>query len=133
MGSAMISPTRIRGLSELYGSWKTTCTLRRWPRSAVPVSSARLRPSNSMAPAVGAHVVPPRILDPAAIHRLTAARMEATPGRQIGEIRRLAGDAVERLLDAELWNRVEQGARVRMPGAVEQTPHRLHLHDLAGV
>src|SRR2546427_316677 len=54
MGSAMISPTRIRGLSELYGSWKTTCTLRRWSRSAVPVSSARLRPSNSMAPAVGA-------------------------------------------------------------------------------
>src|SRR3989449_2338149 len=216
MGSAMISPTRIRGLSELYGSWKTTCTLRRWSRSAVPVSSARLRPSNSMAPAVGAsaastsfevvvlphpdsptrpsvspalivklipstalttprplpssepptgkcflrsrtsssglptcrrlldrqpapdarvvaHVMLPRLLVLAAFQRLTAARMEATPGWQIGEIRRLAGDAVERLLDAELWNRVEQGARVRMPGAVEQTPHRLHLHDLAGV
>jgi len=28
-GSAMMSPTRMRGLSELNGSWKTTCTARR--------------------------------------------------------------------------------------------------------
>ena len=28
-GSAMMSPTRMRGLSELYGSWNTTCTARR--------------------------------------------------------------------------------------------------------
>src|SRR3989449_3333993 len=217
MGSAMISPTRIRGLSELYGSWKTTCTLRRWSRSAVPVSSARLRPANSMAPAVGSsaastsfdvvvlphpdsptspsvspglivklipstalttprvlpksepptgkcfrrsrtsssglstpggllvegqpaphvavavQVVLPRFLDAAAIHRLPAAGMEAAAGREGRKIRRLARDTVERLLDAELRDRVQQRLGIGMPGAVEQATHRLHLHDLAGV
>ena len=29
IGSVMMSPTRMRGLSELYGSWNTACTARR--------------------------------------------------------------------------------------------------------
>ena len=52
-GSAMMSPTRMRGLSELYGSWKTTWTLRRYSCRSAPLRSATLCPSNAMVPAVG--------------------------------------------------------------------------------
>ena len=39
----MIWPTVIRGLSELYGSWKITCMRRRTARSAVSPAAVRSR------------------------------------------------------------------------------------------
>ena len=52
-GSPTIAPARIRGLSELHGSWNTAWTAARYSRSSVPASPARSRPRNRMAPAVG--------------------------------------------------------------------------------
>src|SRR5579884_1405824 len=51
--SAMISPTRMRGLNELYGSWNTTWTSRRYRISSGPVSPAMSFPSKRIVPAVG--------------------------------------------------------------------------------
>src|SRR5262245_52516900 len=53
-GSAMMSRTRMRGLSELNGSWKTTWTARRYAMSSAPASPATSRPSKRIAPSVGA-------------------------------------------------------------------------------
>ena len=50
----MIWPTVIRGLSELYGSWKMTCMRRRIPRSSASESFAMSRPSKITSPLVGA-------------------------------------------------------------------------------
>src|SRR5262245_3307395 len=52
-GSAMMSRTRMRGLSELKGSWKTTCTARRYAMSSAPASPAMSRPSYRIEPSVG--------------------------------------------------------------------------------
>ena len=49
----MICPTVMRGLSELYGSWKITCIFRRIGRSAVSVRPVSVRPSKMISPAVG--------------------------------------------------------------------------------
>src|SRR5712691_11288274 len=210
-GSAMMSCTRMRGLSELNGSWNTTCTARRYAMSSLPSRPAMSRPSKAIAPAVGVSCrrinlevvvfphpdspmrpsvspgwmakstpstafthVPPRPSSPcrkgkcffsprtsrmgddivqepapgdasgaevdvawllglAARHGFGTARMEGTSRRQVRQIRRLARDRIERLLAAELGHRAEQGPRVRMPGLVEQLPHRRLLDDLAGV
>ena len=43
-GSAMIAPTRLRGLSEAYGSWKTICISRRSGRSARRVEPRDVAP-----------------------------------------------------------------------------------------
>src|SRR5262245_35815968 len=53
-GSAMMSRTRMRGLSELNGSWKPPWTARRYAMSSAPASPATSRPSNRIEPAVGA-------------------------------------------------------------------------------
>src|SRR5262245_4722770 len=74
-----------------------------------------------------------RLLGAAALDRSRAAGMEGASGREGREIRRVARNTVERLADAELRDRVEERLRVGMPGAVEETAHRLHLHDLARV
>src|SRR5215813_6864634 len=52
-GSAMMSATRIRGLSELNGSWNTTCTARRYAIRSAPWRLAMSRPSKRMVPALG--------------------------------------------------------------------------------
>jgi len=49
----MMSSTRMRGLSELKGSWNTTCTARRYAMSSVPSRPAMSRPSKAIDPAVG--------------------------------------------------------------------------------
>ena len=52
-GSAMMSRTRIRGLSELHGSWKTACTCIRNCRRSCPLSEWMSCPSIEMEPPVG--------------------------------------------------------------------------------
>ena len=52
-GSPTMSPTVIRGLSEVYGSWKTIWMLRRTAFRARPDSRVMSSPLNRMAPAVG--------------------------------------------------------------------------------
>src|SRR5262245_45965475 len=74
-----------------------------------------------------------RLLDAAALDRARTAGMKSASSREGREIRRLARNAVERLADAELRDRVEERLRVGMPGTVEQAAHRLHLHDLPRV
>src|SRR5262249_38320323 len=74
-----------------------------------------------------------RLLDAATLDRSRAAGMKGASGREGREIGRLARNAVERLTDAQLRDRVEERLRVGMPGAVEEAAHRLHLHDLARV
>src|SRR5262249_43606162 len=54
IGSAMISPTRMPGLSELYVSWTPPGPFRRSPGRAGPRRCPTLRPSTSMVPDVGA-------------------------------------------------------------------------------
>src|SRR5262249_5121659 len=54
IGSAMISPTRMPGLSELYVSWTPPGPFRRSPGRAGPRRCPTLRPSNSIVPDVGA-------------------------------------------------------------------------------
>ena len=58
--------------------------------------------------------------------------MEATAGGQVRQIRRLAGDAVERLF-VPSFGMESSSALVRVPGMVEEAPHRLHLDDLTGI
>ena len=48
----MIVPTRLRGLSEAYGSWNTICRSRRTGRSCAPVSREMSLPSNTIEPLV---------------------------------------------------------------------------------
>src|SRR2546428_5177068 len=52
-GSATMAPTRMRGSSDAYGSWKTAWTERRYARSPSRPSADTSRPSNRMLPAVG--------------------------------------------------------------------------------
>ena len=52
-GSAMIEPTRLRGFSDAYGSWKTICISRRSGRSSRALSRAIDRPSKRTSPEVG--------------------------------------------------------------------------------
>ena len=52
-GSATMSATRIRGSSELSGSWKTICTSRRNQRSSCGRPGATGRPPNVTVPARG--------------------------------------------------------------------------------
>src|SRR5262245_23316304 len=68
---------------------------------------------------VAVQIVRRRFLHPAPFHHPWAARMKAAAGRQIREIRGLARDAVERSLDAELGDRIEQRPGVGMSRAVE--------------
>src|SRR6266540_3161430 len=51
--SPMISPIRMRGLSDAYGSWKMICILRRISRIADPDRDDSSRPSKVMVPRVG--------------------------------------------------------------------------------
>ncbi len=53
MGSPRMSPTFMRGLSELYGSWKMTCTFCLKGESFLESSFSRLTPSNTISPEVG--------------------------------------------------------------------------------
>src|SRR5438132_11707171 len=71
-----------------------------------------------------------RFFGRAAGHRLGAARVEGAARREVGQVRRLAGDRVQGLLAPELRHRAEQGARVRMLGVVEQRAHGPLLDDL---
>src|SRR6266852_3386667 len=80
-----------------------------------------------------AALIVPGLVSPTALHHVRAARVEAAAGRQVGKIRRLAGDAVQRLPGAQLRDGVQQCLGVGVLGAVEQTPDRLHLHDLARI
>src|SRR5438876_3980149 len=64
-----------------------------------------------------------RLFRHAARHGLGTAGMEGAPRGQAGRVGRLARDRVQRLLAAELRHRAEQGARVRVPGTIEQLPH----------
>src|SRR5712692_5637800 len=63
-----------------------------------------------------------RLLGHAAWHDLGAAWMERTSRGQVGQVGRLAGDRIQRLLAAELRHRAEQGSRVRVLRGVEQLP-----------
>src|SRR2546426_6130509 len=49
----MMSSTRMRGLSELKGSWTTTCTARRYAINSAPWRPEMSRPSKAIDPAVG--------------------------------------------------------------------------------
>ncbi len=49
----MMCPTRIRGLSEPYGSWKTICMRCRAAQSSRAESATRSRPSKRICPALG--------------------------------------------------------------------------------
>ena len=51
-GSPMMSATRMRGLSELNGSWKTTCISRRSGRIASRSAAEMSRPPKRMAPSL---------------------------------------------------------------------------------
>ena len=51
-GSAMIEPTRFRGLSDAYGSWNTICISRRIGRRSRRERCEMSRPSNSIFPSV---------------------------------------------------------------------------------
>ena len=51
-GSAMIVPTRLRGLSDAYGSWKTICISRRSGCSSRRESDEMSRPSKMIVPPV---------------------------------------------------------------------------------
>src|SRR5258708_4769009 len=51
-GSAMMSPTVMRGSSDEYGSWKIICRLRRIARSFSPRIELNSSPSNRTRPAV---------------------------------------------------------------------------------
>ena len=53
IGSAMIWPTVMRGLSEEYGSWKMTCIFLRTATISLRSSCARSTPSKRISPAVG--------------------------------------------------------------------------------
>ena len=48
-----ICPTRLRGLSEAYGSWKTICISPRRGRSSRLLTCVMSRPSNLIEPSVG--------------------------------------------------------------------------------
>ena len=48
----MIVPTRLRGFSEAYGSWKTICISRRMRAQRAPRQLGDVRPSNVTVPAV---------------------------------------------------------------------------------
>src|SRR5262245_38845815 len=74
-----------------------------------------------------------RLLGHAPRHDLGTARMERTPRGQIGQVRGLTADRIERLLAAQARHRAEQRARVRMLGRVEELAHWRLLDDLAGV
>src|SRR6266705_668632 len=76
--------------------------------------------------AVTVRAVLPGLLDAAPVGRPLAAGVEGAASREGREVRRLARNAVERLPDAELRNRVEQRPGVRMAGAVEEVAYRLH-------
>src|SRR5215471_5438897 len=73
------------------------------------------------------------LLATAAVECMLAAGMEATAGRQVRQIRWLAGDAVERLFRSELRYGVDPRSRVRMLGMIEEASHRLHLDDLTSI
>lgn len=53
MGSAMMSATVMRGLSELYGSWKMSFIFWRARTSASPESAVKSSPSSVTVPSVG--------------------------------------------------------------------------------
>ena len=53
MGSAMISLTRMRGFSELHGSWNTACTELRYDFLAAAVELWTSWPSKRIDPSVG--------------------------------------------------------------------------------
>src|SRR5262245_16092843 len=145
------SPTRPsvspRSMAKLTPS--TALTQPRTPLSSEPPTGKcflRSRTSSSGSPtrrlrrgqpaARGAATVQPyvrRLLDPAALHRARAARMEAAAERQARQVGGLAGDDVEWRAHAELGNGVEQGARVGMLRIVEEPADRLQLDDLARV
>src|SRR6266850_4347188 len=95
------------------------------------------RTGSAMEPAPGDAAVGeaeiPGLVGRAAWQDIGAAWMEVTPGRQVGQVGRLARDRIQRLLAAELRHRADQGARVRVLGGVEQLPHRRLLDDLARV
>src|SRR5438445_9711082 len=66
-------------------------------------------------------------------HDVGAPRMEGASRGQVSQVRRLAADGVKRLLVAELRQRAEQRARVRVLGIVEELAHGRLLDDLAGI
>ena len=53
IGSDTIVPTRLRGLSDAYGSWKTICTSRRNGRMARVPRCSMCLPSKMISPSVG--------------------------------------------------------------------------------
>ena len=53
IGSAMMSATVMRGLSELYGSWKMSFIFLRASVSACPLSEVKSSPSRATVPEVG--------------------------------------------------------------------------------
>src|SRR5215813_7532175 len=106
-------------------------------RSRTSSNSSLTRHLLACQPAPGSSSVPYGLLTwflaAATIECMLAARMEATAVGQVRQIRRLAGDAVERLLRAELRYGVEQRFGVRVPGMIEEAPHRLHLDDFTSI
>ena len=113
-GSVMIWPTVIRGLSELYGSWKMTWTRRRTARSSTCPSFVGSRPSSLAAGR------PLELEDAAACSRLAAAGLTHEPedlGPANGE-----ADAVHRLDHA--------GRSAEQPAAdLEMLDEIAHLED----
>src|SRR2546425_5639388 len=75
-----------------------------------------------------------RIVGPAAVHDLRAARMERAAPRQRGQVRRLAVDGGPApLAIAQPRDRLEERLRVGMGGGVEDPPSRPQLHEATGV
>jgi hypothetical protein len=87
IGSPMMSPTRMRGLSELWGSWNTTCTFRKCVlRSRTSNNGSRTfrllhrEPAPDMAPLV--QTVLCGLLGTAVVHCMGATGVEATALRE---------------------------------------------------
>src|SRR5262245_60510805 len=122
-------PSRPSLTGKCFFSPRTSRTGSAIVSSPVPLTLREPAPGD----ASGGEVEVPRLLGLAARHGLRTTRMERAPRGQAGQVRWLAGERLQRLLAAELRHRPEQRARVRVPGGVEELPHRRLLDDLAGI
>src|SRR5215469_328891 len=66
-------------------------------------------------------------------HRVGAARVKCAARRQLGEVRGVSRDRVERVFAAELGHRAEQRPSVGVPRRAEQIAHRTLFDNLAGI
>src|SRR5437763_610157 len=125
-GSESISPTRLRGLSDAYGSWNTICSSRRTGRSSRRDNAEMSWPSNSIEPLVSGYS--------RARHR-ASVDLPQPRGRLPGNRGQAPG-----LGPVQPGDGAEQAPRVRVLGVVEDfapaamldDPPRVHHRDPVG-